>query len=82
MHTRLAVALRAVGILLSSPVFARRVNGHQTVGTVADILVQGTNAEARVKSILGSATAQQLSLQTVAVWAECMLGLPLGHGFK
>jgi len=81
MRTKLAAAVTAIGFLLSSPAFAWSENGHQTVGAIADILIQGTNAETQVKSILGTAGGQQLTLQTVAVWADCVRGVHPDQGF-
>lgn len=43
--------------------------GHQTVGGIADQLLRGGAAAARVRSILGS------NLQTAAVWADCAKGV-------
>ncbi len=70
MTKSLAAALTAVGFLLSTSAFAWSENGHQTVGAIADVLIQGTNAEVQVKAILGTAGGQQLLLQTVAVPAK------------
>jgi len=77
----MAAVLAASGTVFSSPSFAWSENGHQTVGAIADILIQGTSAEAQVKTILGTAGGQQLSLQTVAVWADCVRGVHPEQGF-
>ena len=44
-------------------------NGHQTVGAIADQRIAGTNAEAKVREILGT------SLRVSAVWADCAKGV-------
>ena len=77
----LAAVVAAAGITLSTPSFAWSENGHQTVGAIADLLIHGSNAEAQVKSILGTAGGQQLTLQTVAVWADCVRGIQPQQSF-
>ncbi|HYD81356.1 MAG TPA: S1/P1 nuclease [Paucimonas sp.] len=77
----LAAALAAVGLVLSAQAFAWGENGHQTVGAIANLLLQGSKAEAKVKSILGTAGGQQLTLQTVSVWADCVRGIHPNEGF-
>lgn len=82
MKVKLFAAVFAAGcVVLSSPCYAWSENGHQTVGAIADILLQGTNAEAQVHSILGTAGGQQLSLQSIAVWADCVRGVHPDQGF-
>lgn len=44
--------------------------GHQTVGAIADQLLQGSKAGTKVKAILGGA-----SLEKIAVWADCAKGI-------
>jgi len=46
-------------------VAAYSVNGHETVGYLADELIQGTAAETHVKALLGADTLGQ-----VATWAD------------
>jgi hypothetical protein len=45
-------------------------DGHHTVATIAADLIAGSNAEARVKALLGD-----LSLVDAAVWADCAKGV-------
>jgi hypothetical protein len=47
--------------------------GHQQVGALADQLIAGSNAEKWVQHILGG-----MSLQTVAVWADCAKAVKSG----
>ena len=51
-------------------------DGHHTVGAIADRLIAGTNAEAQVKTLLGSLTLEQAS-----VWADCAKGVDPGKDF-
>jgi hypothetical protein len=44
--------------------------GHQSIGAIADALLVGTHAQARVHRILGTET-----LQTAALWADCAKGV-------
>ena len=83
MYSRvLAAILAAVGIVLSGPALAWSENGHQTVGAIADLLIQGSNAGTQVTSILGTAGGQQLTLQSVSVWADCVRGIQPDRGFS
>ena len=82
MYSQYAAVVAVIGLALSSPTFAWSENGHQTVGAIADILLQGTNAETQVKAILGTTGGQQLNLQTVAVWADCVRGVHPDQGFN
>jgi hypothetical protein len=43
--------------------------GHQTVGKLADSLIAGTHAAARVRQIIG------MSLEQASVWADCAKGV-------
>ena len=82
MYSRmLAAILAAVGFALSAPTFSWSENGHQTVGAIADLLIRGSNAGTQVKSILGTAGGQQLTLQSVSVWADCVRGIQPDLGF-
>lgn len=45
-------------------------DGHQAVGAVADALLAGTKAGEKVKSLLGGATLEQMS-----IWADCAKGV-------
>jgi len=61
----LVVVLAAIGIASSGPAAVWSKNSHQTVGTIADLLIQGSNAGTQVASILGTAGGRQLTLQSV-----------------
>ena len=45
--------------------------GHQTVGSIADQLIAGSNAEKQVRKLLGTT----VPLKTAAVWADCVKGV-------
>lgn len=45
-------------------------DGHQSVGAIADKLIEGTPAGAKVKTLLGDG-----SLEKVSVWADCAKGI-------
>lgn len=49
--------------------------GHQAVGAIADKLLQGTKAGDQVNAILAG-----MSLQTAAVWADCVKGTTTKDG--
>jgi hypothetical protein len=70
----LRVLVAIIGLLLAgsgatTSALAWDSTGHQTVGAIADRLIAGTNAEAQVRSILGT------SLRVSAVWADCAKGV-------
>src|SRR5262245_40671119 len=52
-------------LTLSFDAFAFAGTGHTTVGTIADRLLDGTNAGKQARKILGS------NLRTASVWADC-----------
>jgi len=54
----------------STATFAWSAPGHETVGSIADSLLVGTNAAKAVKTILGNE-----NLQTASVWADCAKGV-------
>jgi len=56
----IALALASTAILPTSAL-AYGKKGHQTVGAIADQLLKGTNAEKRVKAILGAETLSHAS---------------------
>lgn len=63
--------LMAAAFLFGSAVtFGWSAPGHQTVGSIADSLLVGTNAATAVKSILGKE-----KLQTASLWADCAKGV-------
>ncbi len=52
MYSRMfAAILAAIGLALSAPTLAWSENGHQTVGAIANILIQGSNAETQVSRL-------------------------------
>src|SRR5262245_21370848 len=69
----IAASVRMAGSLpcltLSFDAFAFAGTGHMTVGTIADRLLDGTNAAKQVRAILGS------NLRTASVWADCAKGI-------
>jgi hypothetical protein len=68
--TRLSVLLAAMAALgIFREAGAWDATGHETVGAIADRLLAGTAAAARVQAILGS------DLRTASVWADCAKGV-------
>ena len=51
-------------------------DGHHTVGAIADRLIAGTHAQARVRELLGG-----LALEQAAVWADCAKGVDPAKDF-
>jgi hypothetical protein len=70
MVKRIILCSMLAALCGSPPVFAWGQQGHQTVGAIADLLLRGTHAGTRVKTILGS----DGTLQTAALWADCAKG--------
>lgn len=71
---RPAAAFAALGLLsalAAAPARAWGPGGHQTIGAVADALLAGTPAGAKVKALLGG------TLQGAAVWADCARSVSL-----
>jgi len=56
--------------LLSVQALAWGARGHQSIGAIADAMIAGSNAETRVRALLGP-----WSLSTAAVWADCAKGV-------
>ena len=56
--------------LLSLNAQASGDEGHKTIGAIADRLLVGTNAGARVKALLQPGE----SLQSISIWADCAKG--------
>lgn len=67
----LTLSLALSLISLPQTVLAWGALGHQTVGSVADQLIAGSNAEKQVRKLLGST----VPLKTAAVWADCAKGV-------
>jgi hypothetical protein len=61
----------AVWACIAPPARAWGPEGHQTVGAIADALLVGTPAGARVRAILGDTEP----LQTASLWADCAKGV-------
>lgn len=57
---------------LSAPAtsFAWGADGHQTVGAIADTLLNGSKAGQKVKTLLGES-----SLEKMSVWGDCVKGV-------
>jgi hypothetical protein len=64
-------------LLSVSQVFAWGSDGHQTVGAIADKLIENKHAGKEVHAILGNMT-----LQDVAVWADCARGIDPKQNFE
>lgn len=67
----IVIALSALGAtaLIPTAAFGFCNEGHRTVGALADLLIAGTNAETRVRQILGPEKLEQASL-----WADRVKG--------
>jgi hypothetical protein len=70
MKALIQLLMAATCLCGSAATFAWGAPGHQTVGSIADSLVVGTNAAKAVKSILGSE-----KLETASLWADCAKGV-------
>lgn len=70
MQLFIRVAVAVAFLSSSAAAFAWSAPGHQTVGSIADSLLVGTNAAKAVKSILGSE-----KLKTASLWADCAKGV-------
>ena len=72
MKKRLLSQLSILAAIASMATNAAAFNadGHQAVGALADKLIAGTRAAKQVNEIL-----EGMSLQTVAVWADCVKGV-------
>ena len=58
------------GLTISGVAQAWGQAGHQTVGAIAEVLLQGTTTDAKVHSLLGTE-----KLRTAALWADCAKGV-------
>ena len=52
-------------------------DGHHTVAALAEAMIEGTHAQARVHDLLGG-----MSLQDAAVWADCAKGVDPARDYK
>lgn len=66
-----AITTAAV-LCIASGARAYGPEGHETVGAIADRLLQGTPTEAAIKQLLGT------NLQIVSVWADCAKSVKSG----
>ena len=69
-------AIALIAALATTCASAWGPDGHHTVGALADRLVAGTHAQARVRKLLGG-----LTLEQAAVWADCAKGVDPARGF-
>jgi hypothetical protein len=70
MKACIQVLMAAAFLFGSAVTFAWNALGHETVGSIADSLLVGTNAAKAVKSILGNE-----KLETASLWADCAKGV-------
>ena len=69
--------LLAAGLMVvfATEAFAWGPDGHQAVGAIADTLLEGHAAQARVRAIL-----REIRLEQAAVWADCAKGVSSPDG--
>lgn len=77
MKLCIRVWVAAIFLSGSATAFAWSAPGHETVGSIADSLLVGTNAAKAVKSILGNE-----KLKTASLWADCAKGVTETAPFK
>ena len=65
-----ALAVMTLGVTVGQPVGAWGHQGHEIIGAIADTLLVGTDAEKKVRSLLGAE-----KLATAALWADCVKGV-------
>ena len=65
---RFAVALCLTGTLISGNALAWGDNGHRAIGAMADRLLVGTHAQARIAAILQPGE----TLELASIWADCV----------
>jgi len=70
MKAYMQMLMAAALLFGSAAAFAWGAPGHETVGSIADSLLVGTNAAKAVKSILGKE-----KLRTASHWADCAKGV-------
>ncbi|HQQ64217.1 MAG TPA: S1/P1 nuclease [Pseudomonadales bacterium] len=64
--------MAAVFFIAASTAYGFGSDGHQAVGAIADVLLQGTKAQQQVRDILGTMHSEQLTLRQAAVWPDCV----------
>ncbi|RFP10882.1 MULTISPECIES: S1/P1 nuclease [unclassified Duganella] len=67
---KLVLTVVLSGAFISFNAHAWGNDGHRAVGAIADQLIQGSNAEQRVKALLLPGE----SLEKVSIWADCVKG--------
>lgn len=72
-----AQALAAILLATSSSCWAWGAAGHQTIGTIAAQLIQGSRAEQEVQALIGN-----LSLADISVWPDCAKAISPAQGYK
>ena len=77
MNALSKAAATAALLCASSASWAWGSAGHQTIGTIAAKLIQGTNAEREVQALLG-----ELSLADISVWPDCAKAISPTQGYK
>ncbi len=70
MKKLLLGSLLSAAVAMPGLAFAWGADGHQSIGAVADKLLEGTKAGAQVKAILAGQT-----LEKVSVWGDCVKGI-------
>jgi hypothetical protein len=81
MRSIIVITAVLVSLLFAGNAGAWSSNGHQTVGAIADTLLQGSRADTEVKVILGKVDGQQLTLEQVSVWPDCVRGIKPSQHF-
>lgn len=71
---KLVLTVALSGAFISFNAHAWGNDGHRAVGAIADQLIQGSNAERRVKALLLPGE----SLEKVSIWADCVKGTYCG----
>jgi hypothetical protein len=79
---RIALFLLLLSVALSPvPVLAWGYEGHRVVGSIADKLLQNTNAARQVQTILNNGDSNgELTLRLVGPWADCVRSVQLKDG--
>jgi ABC-type antimicrobial peptide transport system ATPase subunit len=67
---KMKILIVTVLLLQFSNAMALGDEGHKTIGAIADKLITGSHAEAKVKALLLPGE----SLQSISIWADCAKG--------
>ncbi len=73
-RSRAALVAASLTAAAAMPAWAWGPYGHQTVGAIADQLIDGTPTAKKVRAVLGS------NLQMASVWADCVRGVESSAG--